>query len=62
MGKFIIGLIKGYDKHSVLTDVGKTWYSPQGGQFLKQSNHIHFSFEKSIIERTLQYDKDRTEI
>jgi hypothetical protein len=27
------GLTKGYDKHSVSIDGGKTGYSPQGGQF-----------------------------
>jgi hypothetical protein len=27
----------------------------------KVGNHLHCSFEKSIIERTIQYIKDRTE-
>jgi len=31
-------------------------------QFLKlKHHHIHSSYEKSIIERTMQYIKDRTE-
>ncbi len=39
---------------------GGTWY-PQDCQFLKLIHHIHSSYEKSIIERTIQYVKDRTE-
>jgi putative transposase len=35
---------------------------PQACQFLKLNHHhIHSSYEKSIIERTIQYIKDRTE-
>ena len=30
-------------------------------QFLKLKHHIHSPYEKSIIERTMQYIKDRTE-
>lgn len=37
--KFISGLTKVYDKHSVSTD-GGTWY-PQACRFLKLSHHIH---------------------
>jgi putative transposase len=36
------------------------WY-PQACQFLKIEHHLHSPFEKSIIERTIQYIKDRTE-
>jgi putative transposase len=39
------------------TDDG-TWY-PQACEFLKEP-HIHSSFEKSIIEGTIPYIKDRT--
>ena len=35
--------------------------SPQACKFLKLNHHLHSSFEKSIIERTMQYIKDRTE-
>ncbi len=59
MEKFISGLIKTYDKHSVSTD-GGTWY-PQACKFLKIDHHLHSSYEKSLIERTMQYIKDRTE-
>jgi putative transposase len=58
--RFIIAsLINKFGKCPVSTD-GGTWY-PQACQFLDVEHHIHSSFEKSIIERTLQYIKDRTE-
>ncbi|HKG41772.1 MAG TPA: hypothetical protein VKA98_06510, partial [Nitrososphaeraceae archaeon] len=34
---------------------------PQACRFLKLKHHIHSAYEKSIIERTIQYVKDRTE-
>lgn len=57
--RFIASLIDEFGKHPVSTD-GGTWY-PQACQFLKLKHHIHSPFEKSIIERTMQYIKDRTE-
>ena len=39
---------------------GGTWYPPQVCKFLKVEHHIHSPFEKSIIERIVQYIKDRT--
>ena len=57
--RFIASLINTYGKHPVSTD-GGTWY-PQACRFLKLNHHLHSSFEKSIIERTIQYIKDRTE-
>jgi putative transposase len=30
-------------------------------QFLEIENYIHSNYEKSILERTIQYVKDRTE-
>ena len=58
--RFIASLINRHGKHQVSTD-GGTWY-PQACQFLKLKHHIHSPFEKSIIiERTIQYVKDRTE-
>ncbi len=56
--RFISNVIKEYGKHSVSTD-GDTWY-PQASRFLKLNHHIHSSFEKSVIERAMQYIKDRT--
>ena len=57
--RFLSNLLKEYGKHPVSTD-GGTWY-PQACQFLKLLHHLHSSFEKGIIERTIQYIKDRTE-
>ena len=57
--RFIASLINIYGKHPVSTD-GGTWY-PQACKFLKQRHHLHSPFEKSIIERTMQYIKDRIE-
>jgi putative transposase len=54
-------LIDKYDKHPVSTSDGGTWYPPQACQFLKLDHHIHSFHEKSIIERTIQYIKDRTD-
>jgi hypothetical protein len=52
-------LINKYGKHPVSTD-GGMWY-PQACKFLKLKHHVHSSFEKSIIKRTVQYIEDRTE-
>jgi putative transposase len=57
--RFIEGLVKVHGKHPVSTD-GGTWY-PQAHKFLKLRHHIHSPFEKSVIERTMQHIKDRTE-
>ena len=57
--RFIASLINIYGKHHVSTD-GGTWY-PHACKFLKLRHHLHSPFEKSIIERTMQYIKDRTE-
>ena len=52
-------MINKYGKHPVSTD-GGTWY-PQACRFLKIKHRLHSSYEKSIIERTIQSIKDRTE-
>jgi putative transposase len=57
--RFLSKTIEEYGKHPVSTD-GGTWY-PQACRFLKLQHHIHSPFEKSLIERTMQYIKDRTE-
>ena len=57
--RFLSNIVRDYGKHPVSTDCG-TWY-PQACRFLKLDHHIHSSFEKSLIERTMQYIKDRTE-
>jgi putative transposase len=58
--RFLSKLVQAHGKHPVSID-GGTWYPPQACQFLKLRHHLHSSFEKSIIERTMQYIKDRTE-
>jgi putative transposase len=57
--RFLSSLINKYGKHPVSTD-GGMWY-PQACKFLKLKHHVHSSFEKSIIKRTVQYIEDRTE-
>jgi putative transposase len=57
--RFLLGVIRYYGNHPVSTD-GGTWY-PQACEFLNMDHHIHSPLEKSLIERTMQYIKDRTE-
>ncbi len=56
--KILDGLIKIYGKHCISTD-GGAW-SIQACRFLKLKHHIHSPYEKSLIERKIQYIKDRT--
>ena len=58
--RFISDLVKIHGIHPVSTDDGGTWY-PQACRFLNLDHHIHSSLEKSLIERKMQYIKDRTE-
>jgi putative transposase len=58
--RFLSNIVNKYGLYQVSTD-GGTWYPPQSCKFLKLNHHLHSSFEKSIIERTIQYIKDRTE-
>ncbi len=57
--RFLSSIVNEYGAHPISTD-GGTWY-PQACKFLKLNHHIHSFLEKSIIERTMQYIKDRTE-
>jgi putative transposase len=57
--RFIQKLSTEYCKHLVRTDGGCTWH-PQACEFLRLHHHLHSSFEKSIMERVIQYVKDRT--
>jgi putative transposase len=57
--KFIKSLVEKYGKHTVYTD-GGTWY-PQACNFLHLNHRLHSTLEKSLIERVVQYFKDRTE-
>jgi putative transposase len=57
--RFLSGLLEEHGEHPVSTD-GGTWY-PQACRFLGMDHHVHSTCEKSVIERTMQYIKDRTE-
>ena len=57
--RFLDDLVKIHGKRSISTD-GGTWY-PQACRFLNLKHHLHSPLEKSLIERTTQYIKDRTE-
>ena len=57
--KFMSDLVKAHGNHPISTD-GGTWY-PMACQFLRLDHHIHSPLEKSLIERKMQYIKDRTE-
>lgn len=56
---FLKTFVKVYGKHPVYSD-GGTWY-PQACNFFGLVHRLHSPFEKSIIDRTIQYFKDRTE-
>jgi putative transposase len=57
--RFLSDIVDKHGKYPISTD-GGTWY-PQACRFLKLNHHLHSHYEKSIIERTMQYIKDRTE-
>jgi putative transposase len=56
--KFLSSIVKENSNHPVSTD-GGTLY-PQSCKFLKLEHHLHSTYEKSIIEITIQYIKNRT--
>jgi putative transposase len=56
---FLRSLIGIYGKQTVYSD-GGTWY-PEACSSLGLKHILHSPFEKSIIERTIEYFKDRTE-
>jgi len=56
---FIRSLVEKYCKHKVYTD-GGTWYL-QACNFLHLKHRLHSHLEKSLIERVMQYFKDRIE-
>ncbi len=65
---FLRSLIKIHGKHTVYSDGGGTWY-PEACISLGLEHRLlllllllqHSSYEKSIVERTIEYLKDRTE-
>ncbi len=56
---FLQSLISKYGRHTIYSDSG-TWYS-QGYTFLNLKHRLHSPLEKNLIERVIQYFKDRTE-
>jgi putative transposase len=46
-------------RRSNLSTDGGPWH-PQACKFLKLKHHLHSTFEKGIIEETVQYVKDST--
>ena len=56
---FIRSLVEKYGKHTVYTD-GGTWYD-EAYNVLRLKHYLHAPLEKSLIERVVQYFKDRTE-
>ena len=56
---FLRTLIKIYGKHTVYPD-GGTWY-PEACISLGLEHRLHSPYEKSIVERTIEYLMDRTE-
>lgn len=56
---FIRSLVSKYGRHTVYTD-GSTWH-PQACNFLHLKHMLHSPLEKSLIERMMQYLKDRIE-
>ena len=56
---FIRSLVSKYGRHTVYTD-GGTWY-PEACKILRLKHYLHSPLEKSLIERIIQYFKDRTE-
>jgi len=52
-------IIRIYGKHTVYSD-GGSWY-PEACVSLGLKHRLHSSYEKSIVERTIEYLKDRTE-
>ena len=56
---FLRSLINLYGKHIVYSD-GGSWY-PEACNSLGLKHTLHSPFEKSVIERAMEYVKDRTE-
>ena len=59
--KFISSLVEKYGRHTECILIMRTWYPPQACNFLNLKHRLHSHLEKSLIERVIQYFKDRTE-
>jgi putative transposase len=54
---FLKTLVEKYGKHTVYSD-GALWY-PEACRSLGLEHRIHSQYEKNIVERAIQYLKDR---
>ncbi len=59
LSSFLKSLLEKYGRHTVYSD-GGTWY-PEACNVLGLKHRLHSSLEKSLIERVMQYFKDRSE-
>ena len=57
---FLKSLTKLYGRHMVYSDGGGIWY-PEACNSLGLKHILHSPFEKSIIKRSMEYVKDRTQ-
>ncbi len=59
--RFLSSIVEKYGRHPIVLtdDGGRTWYPLQAYKFLNLNHHIHSPLEKSLIERSIQYIKDR---
>ena len=57
---FLRSLVNLYGRHVVVYSDGGTWY-PEACTSLGIKHRLHLSFEKCIVERAMEYVKDRTE-
>jgi putative transposase len=55
---FLSNLVEKYGQNPVSIDCEITWY-PQACKLLNINHHMHSPYEKSIIEVTMQFIKDR---
>ena len=53
-------IVKEFGVSYTINRDGGIWYPPQACRYMKLKHRIQSSYEKSLIERTMQYIKDRT--
>lgn len=63
--RFLLDLVNICGNHPTVSTDGGTGYPTQACRFLilqlQLQHHLYFAYEKSLIERTIQYIKDRTD-
>jgi len=59
LSQFLETLVEKYGRHTVYSD-GGTWY-PEACKVIELKHYLHSPLEKCLIERVMQYFKDRTE-